>query len=199
MVTAALLDRRADEPVHVAVDRGAGGNGPKEFHLVLLDNGRTNVLADEVGRQALNCIRCSACLNVCPVYERTGGQPTSRSIPGRSARSSHRSSPGSGNADLPWARQQEPRRTARGDLGHPAAVALRGGGDVAASPGRSGRRAAARPRAAVRAPRRWRAAGGCASDRVVDLALGRLEPGEQAAGDVVQACRYRPSLEPKYW
>lgn len=43
------------------------GDGPREFHLVLLDNGRTDVLADEVGRQTLRCIRCSACLNVCPV------------------------------------------------------------------------------------------------------------------------------------
>ncbi len=49
------------------------GDGPQHFHLVLLDNGRTDVLADQLGRQALNCIRCSACLNVCPVYERTGG------------------------------------------------------------------------------------------------------------------------------
>ncbi|MGV9292313.1 lactate utilization protein B, partial [Streptomyces sp. NPDC003719] len=46
------------------------GDGPRNFHLVLLDNGRTDTLADEVGRQALRCIRCSACLNVCPVYER---------------------------------------------------------------------------------------------------------------------------------
>src|SRR5918998_5047289 len=43
------------------------GDGPQEFHLILLDNGRTAVLADEVGREALHCIRCSACLNVCPV------------------------------------------------------------------------------------------------------------------------------------
>ncbi|MGH2889698.1 MAG: lactate utilization protein B, partial [Solirubrobacteraceae bacterium] len=49
------------------------GDGPQTFHLVLLDAGRTDVLADPVGRQALHCIRCSACLNVCPVYERTGG------------------------------------------------------------------------------------------------------------------------------
>jgi L-lactate dehydrogenase complex protein LldF len=49
------------------------GDGPREFHLVLLDNGRTKTLADSVGRQTLACIRCSACLNVCPVYERTGG------------------------------------------------------------------------------------------------------------------------------
>ena len=43
------------------------GDGPQEFHLILLDNGRTAVLSDADGRDALNCIRCSACLNVCPV------------------------------------------------------------------------------------------------------------------------------------
>jgi L-lactate dehydrogenase complex protein LldF len=57
-------------------------DGPREFHLVLLDNGRTHVLADEVGRQALHCIRCSACLNICPVYERTGGHAYSSVYPG---------------------------------------------------------------------------------------------------------------------
>jgi L-lactate dehydrogenase complex protein LldF len=50
------------------------GDGPQAFHLVLLDNGRTDTLSDPVGRQALRCIKCSACLNVCPVYERTGGR-----------------------------------------------------------------------------------------------------------------------------
>jgi L-lactate dehydrogenase complex protein LldF len=60
----------------------AEGDGPREFHLVLLDNGRTRVLADEVGRQALHCIRCSACLNVCPVYERTGGHAYGSVYPG---------------------------------------------------------------------------------------------------------------------
>jgi L-lactate dehydrogenase complex protein LldF len=49
------------------------GDGPRQFHLVLLDNGRSDVLADEVGRQTLNCIRCGACQNVCPVYRQTGG------------------------------------------------------------------------------------------------------------------------------
>jgi L-lactate dehydrogenase complex protein LldF len=57
-------------------------DGPREFHLVLMDNGRTDVLADEIGRQALNCIRCSACLNVCPVYERTGGHAYNSVYPG---------------------------------------------------------------------------------------------------------------------
>jgi L-lactate dehydrogenase complex protein LldF len=58
------------------------GDGPQEFHLVLLDAGRTATLRDEVGRQALNCIRCSACLNVCPVYERTGGHAYESTYPG---------------------------------------------------------------------------------------------------------------------
>ncbi|MDT0479556.1 LutB/LldF family L-lactate oxidation iron-sulfur protein [Streptomyces doebereineriae] len=58
------------------------GDGPQDFHLVLLDNGRTATLADEVGRQALSCIRCSACLNVCPVYERTGGHAYGSVYPG---------------------------------------------------------------------------------------------------------------------
>jgi L-lactate dehydrogenase complex protein LldF len=58
------------------------GDGPQEFHLVLLDNGRTDVLADEIGRQTLGCIRCSACLNVCPVYERTGGHAYNSVYPG---------------------------------------------------------------------------------------------------------------------
>jgi L-lactate dehydrogenase complex protein LldF len=58
------------------------GDGPREFHLVLLDNGRTDTLADSVGRQALRCIKCSACLNVCPVYERTGGRAYGSPYPG---------------------------------------------------------------------------------------------------------------------
>jgi L-lactate dehydrogenase complex protein LldF len=58
------------------------GDGPGEFHLVLLDNGRTATLADPGGRSALRCIRCSACLNVCPVYERTGGHAYGSVYPG---------------------------------------------------------------------------------------------------------------------
>jgi L-lactate dehydrogenase complex protein LldF len=47
-----------------------------------MDNGRTDVLEDEIGRQSLSCIRCSACLNVCPVYERTGGHAYNSVYPG---------------------------------------------------------------------------------------------------------------------
>jgi L-lactate dehydrogenase complex protein LldF len=58
------------------------GDGPRAFHLVLLDAGRTDVLADPVGREALRCIRCSACLNVCPVYEHVGGHAYESIYPG---------------------------------------------------------------------------------------------------------------------
>ena len=48
-------------------------DGPREFHVILLDNGRTRVLADPESRETLHCIRCAACLNACPVYRQTGG------------------------------------------------------------------------------------------------------------------------------
>ena len=58
------------------------GDGPQEVHVVLIDNGRTRVLADPDGRAALRCIRCSACLNICPVYERVGGHAYGSVYPG---------------------------------------------------------------------------------------------------------------------
>ncbi len=48
-------------------------DGPQEFHLVILDNGRSRILADPQFREILCCIRCAACLNVCPVYAKIGG------------------------------------------------------------------------------------------------------------------------------
>jgi len=48
-------------------------DGPEEFHLIIIDNGRTKILADEEFREILCCIRCAACLNVCPVYRKIGG------------------------------------------------------------------------------------------------------------------------------
>ncbi|QGU06111.1 Lactate utilization protein B [Corynebacterium occultum] len=58
------------------------GDGPQNMHLVLLDNGRSAVLDDPEGRSALHCIRCSACLNVCPVYEQAGGHAYGSTYPG---------------------------------------------------------------------------------------------------------------------
>ncbi|MDO4918268.1 lactate utilization protein B [Kocuria sp.] len=58
------------------------GDGPRNFHVVLLDNGRSAVLSDPQGRSALHCIRCSACLNVCPVYEQAGGHAYGSTYPG---------------------------------------------------------------------------------------------------------------------
>jgi L-lactate dehydrogenase complex protein LldF len=48
-------------------------DGPEEMYVILLDNGRTNILANPVQRESLYCIRCGACLNVCPVYKTIGG------------------------------------------------------------------------------------------------------------------------------
>jgi L-lactate dehydrogenase complex protein LldF len=53
--------------------RGEEIDGPEEFYVVLVDNGRTKLLADREKRQSLHCIRCGACLNICPVYRRIGG------------------------------------------------------------------------------------------------------------------------------
>lgn len=50
-------------------------DGPEEMHVVLVDNGRTKLLADEAAWEALRCVRCGACLNICPVYRQTGGHP----------------------------------------------------------------------------------------------------------------------------
>ena len=58
------------------------GDGPQHFHVVLLDNGRTGILADKEARQTLNCIRCGACLNTCPVYRHTGGHAYGSSYSG---------------------------------------------------------------------------------------------------------------------
>ena len=58
------------------------GDGPQEFHIILMDNGRTNVLKDPVGREALKCIRCAACMNICPVYRVTGGHAYNSVYPG---------------------------------------------------------------------------------------------------------------------
>ncbi|HMF13977.1 MAG TPA: LUD domain-containing protein, partial [Gemmataceae bacterium] len=82
-----LLPRMADLPVFLNVlARSGTGQAlstythfiqgvepPRELYVILLDNGRTSILADRAARQALYCIRCGACLNVCPVYRRAGG------------------------------------------------------------------------------------------------------------------------------
>jgi L-lactate dehydrogenase complex protein LldF len=57
-------------------------DGPREVHVVILDNGRSAMLADPVMREALYCIRCGACLNVCPVYRRIGGHAYNSTYPG---------------------------------------------------------------------------------------------------------------------
>jgi L-lactate dehydrogenase complex protein LldF len=57
-------------------------DGPEEFHLVLLDNGRTEILADPEYREVLRCIRCGACLNICPIFRSIGGHAYGSVYPG---------------------------------------------------------------------------------------------------------------------
>ncbi len=63
--------------------KGAGDpDGPEEFHLVVIDNGRSKILGDEDFRESLACIRCGACLNICPVYGKIGGHAYNSPYPG---------------------------------------------------------------------------------------------------------------------
>ena len=79
----ALLPRSSTaERMNPYTSTWTGAAEGQDFHLVLLDNGRTAALADPDGRAALRCIRCSACLNVCPVYERAGGHAYGPTYPG---------------------------------------------------------------------------------------------------------------------
>ncbi len=64
------------------VKRDANDEGPDELHIVLLDNGRSRMLAHPVTRQSLACIRCGACLNACPVYQQIGGHAYGSVYPG---------------------------------------------------------------------------------------------------------------------
>lgn len=62
--------------------RTPADEGPEELHIVLLDNGRSRMLAHPVTRQSLACIRCGACLNACPVYQQVGGHAYGSVYPG---------------------------------------------------------------------------------------------------------------------
>jgi len=62
--------------------QNASDDGPEELHVVMLDNGRSRMLAHPVTRQSLACIRCGACLNACPVYQQIGGHAYGSVYPG---------------------------------------------------------------------------------------------------------------------
>lgn len=64
------------------IKRHPNDEGPAELHIVLLDNGRSRMLDHPVTRQSLACIRCGACLNVCPVYQQIGGHAYGSVYPG---------------------------------------------------------------------------------------------------------------------
>lgn len=64
------------------INKVTGDYGPKEIHLILLDNSRSKILADPIGRETLKCIRCGCCLNACPIYKNVGGFAYGWFIPG---------------------------------------------------------------------------------------------------------------------
>ena len=78
-------------------------DGPREVHVVMLDNGRSRMLADPVLREALYCLRCGACLNVCPVYRRIGGHAYGSTYPGPIGSIVSPSLFGGATAQLPFA------------------------------------------------------------------------------------------------
>ena len=153
-----------------ARDGPGEADGPEEFHVVLVDNGRSRVLGSELA-EILYCIRCGACLNACPVYQQIGGHAYGSVYSGPGRRGAHAGARRHPRVPRPAAREHAVRRVPRrlpGADRPPAHAAAAAGG------GRRGRRVAAvgrarhaglrvdrarvRPRSAGRAarPRRWR-------------------------------------------
>lgn len=78
-----LLARSATgQPITTYTSHFSGPRPGAELHIVLVDNGRTRLLADDDFRRSLNCIRCGACLNTCPVYRRSGGHSYGTTVAG---------------------------------------------------------------------------------------------------------------------
>ncbi len=78
-----LLARSATgQPITTYSSHFHGPQPDGELHIVLVDNGRTDILGDEEFRRSLNCIRCGACMNTCPVYRRSGGHSYQTTVPG---------------------------------------------------------------------------------------------------------------------
>ena len=95
-------------------------DGPREVHLVLLDNGRSQAYADEQLRATLQCIRCGACMNHCPVYARIGGHAYGTTYPGPDRRDHLAAPAGTGRDRRPGHRVQPVRRLRRSVPGaHP--------------------------------------------------------------------------------
>lgn len=72
----------AYQSIITGTKKSPGDEGPEEVHIILMDNGRSRMLAHPVTRQSLACIRCGACLNACPVYQQIGGHAYGSVYPG---------------------------------------------------------------------------------------------------------------------
>lgn len=83
LTRAAVLQKLSTYVSFTGGPRGANDpDGPEEFHLVIIDNGRSKILGDMDFRESLACIRCGACLNICPVYGKIGGHAYNATYPG---------------------------------------------------------------------------------------------------------------------
>ncbi|HSR50685.1 MAG TPA: LutB/LldF family L-lactate oxidation iron-sulfur protein [Acidobacteriota bacterium] len=82
LLTRAATGQKMSSYVSLITGPRQQDDGPDHLYVVLLDNGRSQMLADPLMRQALYCIRCSACINICPVYKRTGGHSYDSVYPG---------------------------------------------------------------------------------------------------------------------
>jgi L-lactate dehydrogenase complex protein LldF len=78
-----LLARSATgQPITTYTSHFHGPAPGGELHIVLVDNGRSSILANEEFRRSLHCIRCGACMNTCPIYRRSGGHSYRNTVPG---------------------------------------------------------------------------------------------------------------------
>lgn len=82
MLTRSATGQRASVYLNMMQKPDLDGGGPEEIHVIVVDNGRKRIYADEQFRSTLRCIRCGACLNVCPVYQQVGGHPYGGVYPG---------------------------------------------------------------------------------------------------------------------
>ena len=189
---AALLDRRADEPVHLAVDRASRpATGRRSSISCCSTTAAPTCSPTRSAAQALHCIRCSACLNVCPVYERTGGHAYGSVYPGpigailtpaaRRLRARHIRCPTPRRSAAPATRSARSRSTSRRSS---STCAAGSSSDPADGHGTAARRVAMR-----RDGRACSRAGAATRPR---SALGRLgQPPVRARRRDQRACRER--------
>jgi L-lactate dehydrogenase complex protein LldF len=82
LLSRSATGQRASVYLNLTYGPDPSGGGPRQVHVIVIDNGRTRIHADNEMREVLRCIRCGACLNACPVYQQVGGHPYGGVYPG---------------------------------------------------------------------------------------------------------------------